>query len=248
MECLFFFIDLQTKTSLEVCIMYINYKMSNKIKISASVACADLLNLERDICFLNEAEVDLLHIDIMDGTFVPNYCLSIDIMHALRKVTRIPLECHVMINDPERYIEKIAEAGAGYLSIHYETTPHVQRALTIIRRCGMKAGVALNPATPVEVLEYLVDDIDLVTLMMINPGFAGQKLIPSMIRKIADMRKFLDLRGKEHTDILVDGNVSIDNIPQMTKAGATILVGGTSSIFRKGHSIMESVELVKTLY
>ena len=222
--------------------------MSNKIKISASLACADLLNLERDVRLLSEAEVELLHIDIMDGAFVPNYCLSIDIMHALRKVTNIPLECHIMINEPERYIEKIAEAGAGYLSVHYEATPHIQRALTITHRCGMKAGVALNPATPVEVLEYIVDDIDLVTLMMINPGFAGQALIPSMIKKIDDTRKFLNLRGKEHIDILVDGNVSIDNIPQMTKAGATILVGGTSSVFRKGHPIKESVELVKTLY
>ena len=222
--------------------------MNKNIKISASIACADLLNLERDIRSLNEAEVDLLHIDIMDGTFVPNYCLSIDIIHALKKVTRIPLECHIMINDPERYIEKIAEAGAKYLSIHYEATTHVQRALTLIRCCGMKVGIALNPATPVEVLEYVVDDIDLVTLMMINPGFTGQKLIPSMVKKIADMRKFLDFREKKHIDILVDGNVSIDNIPQMTKAGATILVGGTSSIFRKGYSIKESVELIRTLY
>ena len=222
--------------------------MNKNIKISASIACADLLNLERDIRSLEEAKVDLLHIDIMDGTFVPNYCLSIDIMHALKKVTHIPLECHVMINDPERYIEKIAEAGASYLSIHYETTPHAQRALSLIRSCGMKAGIALNPATPVEVLDYLINDIDLVTLMMINPGFAGQKLIPSMIRKIADTREFFSCREKVPTDILVDGNVSIDNIPQMTKAGATILVGGTSSVFRKGYTIKESVELVKTLY
>ena len=222
--------------------------MNNRIKISASLACADILNLERDVQVLQNAGVDLLHIDIMDGTFVPNFCLNIDIMHALRNITDIPLECHIMINDPERYIETIAETGAIYLSIHIEATHHVQRALNLIRRCGMKAGVALNPTTPVEVLDYILDDIDLVTLMMINPGFAGQQLIPSMIRKIADMKRFLSVAGKEHIDILVDGNVSIENIPKMTQAGATILVGGTSSIFRKGYSIRESVELVRTLY
>ena len=221
--------------------------MNNSIKISASLACADVLNLERDVQILKDSGVDMLHIDIMDGTFVPNFCLSIDLMHALRNVTDLPLECHVMINNPERYIEGIAESGAKYLSIHIESTHHIQRALTHIRRCGMKAGVALNPTTPVNVLDYIVDDIDLVTLMMINPGFAGQQLIPSMIRKIADTKRFLSCAGKEHIDILVDGNVSIANIPLMTKAGATILVGGTSSVFRKGYAINESVKLIKTL-
>ena len=222
--------------------------MNNNIKISASLACADKLNLERDVNALRDSGVDMLHIDIMDGAFVPNFCLNIDIMHALRNITDIPLECHVMINDPERYIEKIAEAGAAYLSIHFESTRHVHRALKLIHRFGMKAGVALNPATPVEVLKYIADDIDLVTLMMINPGFAGQQLIPSMIEKIVDTGDFLKSAGKDHIDILVDGNVSIENIPLMTKAGATILVGGTSSIFRKGYSIKESVELIRTLY
>ncbi|MDL2264764.1 ribulose-phosphate 3-epimerase [Parabacteroides sp. OttesenSCG-928-G07] len=222
--------------------------MSRKIKISPSMACADILNLERDVHCLEEAGIELLHIDIMDGVFVPNFCLNIDILRALNKLTNIPLECHLMINDPERYVEDIAEAGAEYLSIHYEATPHAQRALAFIRRKGMKAGIALNPATPVDVLNYIIDDLDLVTLMMINPGFAGQKLIPAMIRKIAETRGYLNSRGKENVEILVDGNVSIENIPLMVEAGATILVGGTSSVFREGHSIKESVELVKSLY
>jgi ribulose-phosphate 3-epimerase len=222
--------------------------MNNKIRISASLACADILNIERDIHCLEKAGVDLLHIDIMDGTFVPNYCLNMDIMRALKQITDMPMECHLMINDPERYIEQIAESGGQYLSIHYEATPHIQRALTHIHQNNMQAGVALNPATSVEVLDYIIDDIDLVTLMMINPGFAGQKLIPAMIRKIADTRKYLNMRGKNYVDILVDGNVSIANIPLMIEAGATILVGGSSSIFRKKHSVEESVKLIKTLF
>ncbi|MDR1201912.1 MAG: ribulose-phosphate 3-epimerase [Tannerellaceae bacterium] len=222
--------------------------MSHEIKISASLACADLLNLERDIHLLENVGIDLLHIDIMDGVFVPNYCLNIDIMRAIKEITAIPMECHLMINDPERYVERIAGAGCQYLSVHYEATPHIQRVLSLIRRYGMKAGIALNPATSVEVLDYITDDIDMVTLMMINPGFAGQALILSMIRKIADTKRFLDMRGKGFIDILVDGNVSISNIPSMVEAGATILVGGSSSVFRKHYSIEESVTLVKSLY
>ena len=222
--------------------------MQRKIKLSASLACADMMNLERDILLLERAGIDYLHIDIMDGTFVPNYCLNFDIMRAVKGITGLPMECHLMINKPERYIGQIGEIGCMYLSVHYEATHHIQRVLSLIRQYEMKAGVALNPTTSVEVLNYIMDDIDVVTLMMINPGFAGQKLIPSMIRKIADTRKYLNTHGKEHVDILVDGNVSIKHIPAMVEAGATILVGGTSSIFRKGHFIDESVELVKSLY
>lgn len=171
-----------------------------------------------------------------------------DIMRALRKITDLPMECHLMANEPERYIEGIAEAGASFLSIHAEATQHLQRALTLIRQSGMRAGVALNPATPIEVLDYIIDDIDLVTLMMVNPGFAGQKLIPSMIRKTVDTRVYLDKWRKDQLDISVDGNVSIENIPSLVQAGATVLVGGTSSVFRKNHSIGESVRLMKTLY
>lgn len=222
--------------------------MKNNVVISASIACADILNLERDIHELEVAGIELLHIDIMDGLFVHNFCLSIDTVSAIRKITEIPLECHLMINNPERYIIQLADAGASYISVHYESTNHVQGVLSLIHSLKIKAGVALNPSTPVDVLNYIVDDLDLVTLMMINPGFYGQKLIPDMIRKIADTRKYLDSRGKQKTDILVDGNVSISNIPKMVEAGATILVGGTSSIFRNDYTITESIKLVKTLY
>jgi ribulose-phosphate 3-epimerase len=222
--------------------------MEKSIKISASVACADLLNLETDIRLLEEAGVEYLHIDIMDGMFVPNFCLSFDLMKAIKGMTSIPMECHVMVTDPERYVERVAATGSECLSVHYEATPHIHRALTLIRQSGMKAGVALNPSTPINVLDYILDDLDVVTLMMINPGFTGQKMIPSMLRKLKETREFLDGRGKQDMDIIVDGNVSIENIPKMVGAGATVLVGGSSSVFRKGVSIIESVELVRSLF
>lgn len=224
------------------------YNMKRIIKISASLACADLLNMEHDIHSLEKAGVEFLHMDIMDGLFVPNFCLNFDLMKAIKDKTNIPMECHIMVKDPERYVEKVAASGAECLSVHYEATPHIQRTLSLIRHFGMKAGVALIPSTPINVLDYILDDLDVVTLMMINPGFAGQKLIPDMLRKLRETRVFLDSRGKQDMDIIVDGNVSIENIPKMVDAGATILVGGTSSIFRKGVSIKESVELVRTLY
>ena len=222
--------------------------MNKKIKISASLACADLLNIGRDIHELQEAGVDYLHMDVMDGVFVPNFCLNIDLMKAIKGKTSIPMECHAMLVDPERYVERIADTGVECLTFHYEATPHVQRTLSMIHQNGMKAGIALNPSTPINVLDYILDDVDVVTLMMINPGFAGQKLIPAMMRKLHDTRMFLEERGKTDMDIIVDGNVSIENIPKMVAAGATVLVGGTSSIFRKGVSIKDSVQLVKTLY
>jgi len=221
---------------------------NSKIKVSASLACADLLNIEKDIHILEKSGVDYLHIDIMDGEFVPNFCLNMDIMKSLKGMTTIPMECHMMVKDPERYISRIAESGADCLSIHYESTPHVQGALSLIHQAGMKAGVALNPSTPTSVLEYILDDLDVVTIMMVNPGFAGQKLIPAMLKKLRDTRSFLDANSKENMDIIVDGNVSIENIPKMVEAGATVLVGGTSSIFRKGYSIENSMKLVRTLF
>ena len=221
--------------------------MMKKIKIEASVACANFRNLEKDIREIEDSGIDYLHIDIMDGMFVPNFALDFSIMRTLKEMTRLPMECHLMIEKPERYIEKAAQMGATYISVHAEATNHMQRALTQIRGLGLKSGIALNPVTPINVLDYILEDIDLILIMTVNPGFAGQVLIPATLKKIEEVRKLIDSNGYGHIEIQVDGNVSMENIPKMIKAGATMLVGGTSSVFRKGHTISDSVKAIKAL-
>ena len=222
-------------------------QLKPKTTISPSLACANFRHLEKDIRTLEECRVDFLHIDIMDGNFVPNFGLNFSLMRMLRDLTMIPLECHLMVMNPERYIERTVKEGAHYITIHAESTFHVQQTLAKIRELGAKSGIALNPATPVNVLEHILDDLDMIVVMTVNPGFAGQKMIPSMLEKLAKVRRLIDDHGLKNIHIQVDGNVSMENIPLMLEAGATMLVGGTSSVFRKGHSIRDSVETIKSL-
>ncbi len=221
--------------------------MDNAIKIEASLACANFRYLERDIRELEKCSIDFLHIDIMDGLFVPNFCLDFSITKTVTEISAIPIECHLMVTKPERYLETVAALKPVYISIHWEATPHVQKALKQIRDLGCKPAIALNPATSLSSLEYILDDIDMINIMTVNPGFAGQKLVPACIKKIADAREMIEKRGFDHIEIQVDGNVSFENIPAMVQAGATMLVGGTSSIFRKGYTITESVEQLRQL-
>ena len=216
------------------------------IVLCASLACADFLHLERDLHALEDAGVDTLHIDVMDGQFVPNFALAPDIMRTVRRVTDLPLGVHLMIERPERYLETFVGAGADILIVHQEATVHLQRTVGRIRSLGARAGVALNPATTLHNLEYVLGDIDLLLIMTVNPGFAGQKLLPAMIDKIADARRMLDERGLA-VDIQVDGNVSFENTPLMVRAGANYLVGGTSSIFQRGLTIAEGVQRLREI-
>ena len=221
--------------------------MNRTVKIEASLACANIKNLQADIEQLSAAGIDYLHIDIMDGKFVPNFALDFGIMRAARELCSIPQECHLMVVEPERYIDRTVAAGAEYVAIHVEATYHVQRALQRIRDAGAKSGIALNPATPLTNLEYILDDIDMVTVMTVNPGFVGQTLIPAMLRKIKDVRALLSSTGHENIEIQVDGNVSFQHIPAMVAAGATMLVGGTSSIFHKDYSIGHAIATVREI-
>jgi ribulose-phosphate 3-epimerase len=220
------------------------------VHLGASIACANLARLEADLQQLCAGGIDSLHIDMMDGRFVPNFGLDFTLMETIGRmesIGEIPMDCHLMIEEPERYIDRAAAAGAQFITIHYEATRHAQKALALIRETGARAGIALNPATPIECLEYLLDDIDFVTVMTVNPGAAGQRLIPAMLRKIADVRQMLDETGRADADIQVDGNVSFTHIPAMVEAGATMLVGGTSSVFHKDYSIPEAIKAVRQI-
>ncbi|MGH6829157.1 MAG: ribulose-phosphate 3-epimerase, partial [Rhizomicrobium sp.] len=168
-------------------------------------------------------------------------------METIGRIVDLPMGCHLMVEAPERFIRRTAAAGARQITIHYEATRHVQKVLRQIRDAGARPGIALNPATPVACLDYILDDVDLVTVMTVNPGAAGQSLIPSMLRKIGDVRRKLETSGHENVDIQVDGNVSFEHIPAMVAAGATVLVGGTSSIFRRDYSIPDAVHAVRKL-
>jgi ribulose-phosphate 3-epimerase len=206
--------------------------MKNGIKIGASLACANFRNLEKDIQELEIAGVDYIHFDIMDGHFVPNFALNLDILKMVKDLTLMPINVHLMVDNPEVYIPIVAKVGCNILSFHQEATPHIQRELAHIRNLGMKAGLALNPATTLSGLEYVFSDLDAILIMTDNPGFAGQKLIPATIKKINKLRKILEEEGCK-ADLEVDGNVSFENIPTLVNAGASMLVGGTSSLFFK---------------
>ena len=193
--------------------------------------CCNFLRLNEQIKIFESKNVEYLHIDIMDGSFVPNYTLGTDFIKVLQKTTTIPLDIHLMIDRPEDKIEWFSLRPCDLVSVHYESTKHLQRTLQRINNTGAKAMVALNPATPIYMLEEILDDIFGVLIMTVNPGYAGQKYIPNCIDKIARTRKFLDEHGKNDVVIEIDGNVSFKNASTMSKAGANIFVTGSSAIF-----------------
>lgn len=217
--------------------------MKKRIAFGASLMCADYLNLERDIRLLEQNGIDYLHFDVMDGHFVPNFGLNLDLLKKAREITNLPINVHLMIDNAAEYVDDYMEAGCNSLSFHQEPTYHIQRLLQRIKDRGIQAGIALNPATPLNTLEYILPDLDFVLIMTVNPGFAGQALIPATLEKISNLRTMLNEKGL-NIDIQVDGNVSFENIPKMVNAGATMLVGGTSSLFMKNTALDESIRKI----
>jgi ribulose-phosphate 3-epimerase len=197
------------------------------IKIAPSILSADFARLGDEVRAVARAGADYIHVDVMDGHFVPNLTIGPLVVAALRQVTDLPLDVHLMIASPDRYIADFARAGADIITVHQEAVPHLHRTVQLIRSLGKRAGVSINPATPVSTLDAILDDLDLVLVMTVNPGFGGQSFIPGGLAKIAALRREIDQRGLA-TELEVDGGVKIDNIGDIAAAGADAFVAGSA--------------------
>jgi len=218
------------------------------IKIAASLICADPLNLEKEVNELMQSKVDLIHFDIMDGSFVPRYGLYPEILRAIKSKENCPLvDVHIMSENPEDFIEIFALYGADYFNFHIEATKHPHRVIKKIINSGMKPGIALNPNTSVDSLKWMIQDIEMVVLMTINPGIVGHKFIPEMINKIKELRNFADQNDNRDLIIEIDGGVTPENIKDLIEAGADALVCGNGTIFRPHEdTIVNKVKSLKT--
>jgi ribulose-phosphate 3-epimerase len=205
--------------------------MSNGVRIAPSILSADLGRLGDEIRDAEAAGADWIHVDVMDGRFVPNITLGPIVVAAARRATRLPLDVHLMIVEPERYVEAFAEAGADVISVHEEACVHLQRTLSQIRSLGKRAGVVLNPHTPESALDYVLDDVDLILVMSVNPGFGGQSFLPAVLPKLSALRKRIDARGLS-IDLEVDGGIAPATARRVVEAGARVLVAG-NAVFGK---------------
>ncbi len=198
-----------------------------KVQIAPSILSADFGNLGAEIKAVEEAGADVIHVDVMDGHFVPNITLGPLVVKAIRPFTSLPLDCHLMITDPDMYIDQFASAGADWITVHVEACKHLHRTIQHIKSKGLKAGAVLNPATSLSTLDYILDDLDLVLLMSVNPGFGGQGFIPSVLGKIEALKQMIDSRGLD-VAIEVDGGVNLSTIKDVVAAGAEICVAGSA--------------------
>ena len=194
-------------------------------KIAPSLLSADFLNLQRDVEMINNSDADWLHLDIMDGVLVPNISFGFPVLNALKDVCKKPMDVHLMIVEPQKFINEVAATGAYMMNVHYEACTHLHRTITAIREAGMKAGVTLNPHTPVSLLEDIIQELDMVLLMSVNPGYGGQRFIEHSVEKVKELKKLIDRKGLS-TLIEVDGGVNAETGKRLVDAGADVLVAG----------------------
>ena len=211
-------------------------------KIAPSILSADFTHLGEEVKAVEKAGADYIHIDVMDGHFVPNITIGPLIVKAVKRVTSLPLDVHLMIADPDRYIQEFAEAGADILTVHAETLNHLHRTVQAIRDLGVKPSVSLNPATPLDPLDYILGDLDMVLLMSVNPGFGGQAFIPSVVPKIERLRERIDREGLK-VEIEVDGGIGPDTINAVSRAGAEVFVAGSAIFGSKDYA--ETIRMMR---
>ncbi|MFY0651867.1 MAG: ribulose-phosphate 3-epimerase [Cyclobacteriaceae bacterium] len=217
--------------------------MKRNIKIAPSLLSADFSKLGEEIKLVDEGGADVIHYDVMDGHFVPNMTIGPLVLKDIRKCTKLPIDVHLMINNPDDYIPAFAQAGADMISVHIETCPHLHRTVQLIKEHKVKAGVVLNPHTPLNSLDEILPLVDFVLIMSVNPGFGGQKLIPETLVKISNLKKILEDRELSHIEIEIDGGVKLDNIKEVIDAGTDIIISG-SGVFNT-EDPQETIRLMK---
>ncbi len=218
-------------------------KSRPRVKIAPSILSADFARLGEQVAEATKAGADYIHVDVMDGRFVPNLTIGAPVVAAIRAGTSLPLDVHLMIEAPEQHIKHFVNAGANIVTVHIEASPHIHRVIQIIKDFGVKAGIALNPGTPIETLGEILPSVDLVLVMTVNPGFGGQTFIEGMVEKIARMRAELDRRGLT-AELEVDGGINAKNAPRVVQAGATVLVAG-AAIFNSSQTVAQALKKIR---